>query len=132
MPKRQDDLTELCILLQKYKGLVTPEKEVQDEIERMLRASDDFCPVFSREKWLSGGDFGRIDFYIETSLRLGIGIEVKVGGSSNDVNTQLWRYAQSPEIESLILVTTRQKLSPTYTELLTKPVRCVALWGSMI
>ncbi len=48
----------------------------------------------------------RIDFKIG-----GIGLEVKIGGSTSDVTRQLGRYAASPRIDALILVTTRMRIS---------------------
>lgn len=46
----------------------------------------------------------RIDFFV-----LGVGIEVKVKGSTPNVEKQLRRYARSGHIEQLILVTSRGK-----------------------
>ncbi len=46
---------------------------------------------------------GRIDFLTED----GIGIEVKVAGTTVDVHRQLCRYAASPAVTRLMLVTTR-------------------------
>jgi hypothetical protein len=46
----------------------------------------------------------RIDFLI-----LGVGIEVKVKGSTPRVADQLRRYAQHPRIQQLVLVTSRGK-----------------------
>lgn len=66
----------------------------------------------------------RIDLYVPTAdppnrpypggtpvavLTAGIGIEVKVDGSLEAVTRQLTRYAACPEIEALILVTTRAR-----------------------
>lgn len=72
-----------------------------------------------REVILSPTD--RIDFLID-----GVGIEVKVKGPSAAVTRQLARYAEHPEIEALILVTTRLRHQPP-RELNGKPVLVVAL-----
>ncbi|BAU32483.1 hypothetical protein [Microcella alkaliphila] len=55
-----------------------------------------------REVELSGAD--RIDIYLPV---LRFGIEVKIKGNLSTVERQLTRYAASPAIDALILVTTR-------------------------
>lgn len=59
-----------------------------------------------REVELSGAD--RIDIYLPV---LRFGIEVKINGSLSQVQRQLTRYAASPAIDALILVTTRARHS---------------------
>jgi hypothetical protein len=57
-----------------------------------------------REYRLSAQD--RIDFYLEF---FHVGIEVKVGGNVSTLIRQLTRYAQSEEIDALVVVTNRAK-----------------------
>lgn len=57
---------------------------------------------FEREVKLSSKD--RIDFMLGD-----IGLEVKIDGTLSNVTRQLWRYASLPQIQTLILVTTRTK-----------------------
>ena len=58
------------------------------------------CIPFRREHRLSDAD--RIDFIVER-----VGIEVKVGGSTSALIRQVHRYAQSEELDAIVVVTTR-------------------------
>lgn len=58
--------------------------------------------TFEREVTLSEGD--RVDFLVGT-----IGVELKVDGSLSSVTRQLHRYAASPLVSELLLVTTRMR-----------------------
>ena len=71
----------------------------------------------------------RIDFYIPVEK---IGIECKTqdsrgGAGLTAVTRQLWRYAKSDDISSLILITTRSKHRDLPTEILGKPLLVVYL-----
>lgn len=80
--------------------------------------------LFRREVSLSARD--RIDFL--TAFR--VGIEVKAAGQPARVLAQLGRYAASPEVDALILVTTRathRGLPDTVGE---KPLRVVPIGGA--
>jgi len=71
----------------------------------------------------------RVDFYIPVEK---IGIEVKTndsrgGAGLTSVTRQLWRYAKSDDISSLILITTRSKHRDLPTEILGKPLLVVYL-----
>jgi hypothetical protein len=56
-----------------------------------------------------------------------IGVEVKVAGALRDVIRQLERYSRSPELDALVLVTTRGQHHRIPTELNGMPVRLVSL-----
>lgn len=75
----------------------TTEKELQDRLETILTTA--FEDV-QREVIID--EHSRIDFIVE-----GIGIEVKIKGTTADVARQLRRYGESGVLEGLILVTTR-------------------------
>ena len=79
---------------------------------------------FVREHNL-GRAFGRIDFYLPQE---GYGIELKVKGSPSQVLRQLHRYAQSPVISALILMTGRTRLAFAPTELNGKLLLTASLW----
>lgn len=58
-----------------------------------------------------------------------VGIEVKIGGQPAAVTRQLRRYAASPEVGELILVTTRVSHRSVPREIGGKPVHVVLLSG---
>lgn len=64
----------------------------------------------------------RIDFYVTEGK---IGVECKIDGSANEVTRQLLRYAESANIDGLILVTSRNKHRKIPPTLGGKPVRIV-------
>ena len=70
---------------------------------------------FRREVRLTKKD--RIDFLVDK-----VGIEVKTDGALAAVTRQLWRYAECPEIEALVLVTTRQAHRNMPDKLMDKPL----------
>lgn len=76
---------------------------------------------FEREVRLPGR--GRIDFVVAGV----IGLEVKVRGSLSPVTRQLWRYAEAPELEALVLITTRSLHLDFPDELNGKPFRIIHL-----
>ena len=85
------------------------------------------CNRAAAEHRLSDRD--RIDFYLPT---LRIGVECKVAGGPTDVLSQLLRYAASPEIDGLILVTRRRSHCFTERALGGKPLRIVYVGGSQL
>lgn len=86
----------------------------------------------TREVVLSHGSPNRIDLFLHANIRQdpGIGIEVKVNSSLDDVTRQLTRYAGEASIAGLILVTTLAKHHHIPYELAGKPVRLVSLVGA--
>lgn len=69
------------------------------------------------------GDRDRIDLLTTA----GVGIEVKVAGSSSAVTRQLTRYAHHSTISALVLVTTRASHLQMPSQLADVPVRVVTL-----
>jgi hypothetical protein len=101
------------------------EKDLQIGVASILSQFGDF----QSEVWLNPKD--RIDFLIQ-----GIGVEVKCndsagGVSLSSVTRQLWRYAQSDRIQSLILVTTRSKHVDLPSIILKKPLTVIYLINSV-
>lgn len=95
-------MTPLTVVMAALDGLqptFTSEVQLQTAVADHL--TDQGLDVV-REVELSGAD--RIDLYLPGCS---IGIEVKIAGSRADVERQLRRYAASPAIEALILVTSR-------------------------
>lgn len=95
------------------------EARLQDGLEAVLRERG---VPFVREARLSDAD--RIDFITDD----GVGIEVKVGGSSASVVRQLHRYAGLEEVAALVLVTTKRR-HQVPPQLARKPVRVVYTRG---
>lgn len=89
----------LTAALQRHPPRAANEAELQAILWDHLQAIDRRTV---REHVLTRAD--RIDFLLGR-----VGIEVKVKGSSADVTRQLWRYADSPQIDGLLLVTTRRE-----------------------
>ncbi len=86
-------------LLESFRFGARSESELQTAI---AQAFEKHGVGFEREYRLSSED--RIDF------KLGrIGIEVKVGGSNAALIRQVHRYAQSDELDSIIIITTRSR-----------------------
>lgn len=79
----------------------------------------------NREVHLPGA--GRIEFLLG-----GLGVEVKVDGPARAVWRQLHRYAASPHVEELLLVTTRARHAVAAPiELDGKPVSVLVLRGGL-
>lgn len=77
----------------------TSEAELQDAIGAALASADlDAAP----EVVIAPG--ARIDFLVED-----VGIEAKVDGGLSPLTRQLHRYAQSPKVSALVVVTTRMQ-----------------------
>jgi|SRR5271157_2996630 len=95
------------------------EWELQAGVAKVLA---DLEILFRREVTL--GPKQRIDFLLPDDK---IGIEVKVDMSLAGVTRQLWHYADSPQIEALILVTTRNTHRGLPEEMKGKPLFVVYL-----
>lgn len=108
----------------------TDEHDIQDAIALLLMRKK---IRFKREVvvWKPlppgrGGD--RIDFLVED----GIGIEVKVAGGYNEVMRQLARYAESDQVQAIVLATTRLQLTRMPDTLNGKPVVTAPLFGAIL
>lgn len=86
-------------LLCSYRFMYSNEVELHEAIADILA---DAGVDAAREVRL--GAAGRIDFLAGT-----VGIEVKVQGATATVGRQLRRYAATPEVEELLLVTNRPR-----------------------
>lgn len=81
---------------------ITSEAALQDGIARALEQAE---IAFDRETVLSPRD--RVDFLVGDT-----GVEVKIGGGQTALIRQLHRYAQSPQIGQLLVVSTDPSLFP--------------------
>lgn len=102
-----------------YKIPFAKEAEMQRMIERILKAES--IPHY-REFAFNPKD--RIDFLVGK-----IGIECKVDGSKHAVARQLLRYAERPEVEALLLITSRSTHTFPADVLLGKPFKVYRVSG---
>jgi hypothetical protein len=115
------DAAALASIIYKAVFRFSSEKDLQDGIGELLHKKE---IAFDREVSLSPRD--RIDFLVGA-----IGIEVKVASSPNEVQRQLWRYAEDKRVESLILVTTKSGHKSIARDILGKSVIVVHLVNSI-
>jgi len=94
------------------------ERILQDNIAALLQSSG---VDFHREHQLDGD---AIDF-----LAGSVGIECKIDGGPSKVLEQLYRYAEFPEVQSLLLVTSRHTHRFNVAEMLGKPFRVLWIAG---
>ncbi|HKS98362.1 MAG TPA: hypothetical protein VJT31_02435 [Rugosimonospora sp.] len=94
------DVDQVLDLLRAHRFGYANEREFHAGIEAVLRAA---AIATQREVVLSPRD--RIDFLLPG----GLGIEVKLAGTPGDVLRQLRRYAASPLVTGLLLVTSRAR-----------------------
>jgi hypothetical protein len=102
----------LIDLLSRYRFHHQDEKELQLAISQIFRQND---IGYRSEVILTPKD--RIDFLVEK-----VGVEVKVEGALAAVTRQLFRYAERPEIDELVLLTTRQAHRNMPDQILGKPL----------
>ena len=100
------------------------EDDLQAELARVLT---EHGACATREVVLVGGALGRIDLVVDR-----VGIEVKTDGGRADVLRQLQRYAHAPELDELVLVTTRTKHHHVPDEIGGKPLHLVSLIGAAL
>ena len=108
-------------LILQYRYVIGNEVEFQEGLARVFDLNS---MLYIREHDL-GAAFGRIDFFLPGAC---IGIELKVKGNPTAVLRQLHRYALSPKIGSLILVTGRARLAAAPPALNGKPLLTAAVW----
>lgn len=117
-------IPEIVHLLESYRYSFSEEDALQKGIAAVLELAG---VEFVREYRLGAG---RIDFYLP-SLRCGIEIKAaNSGGGPSKVTKQLLAYADHPEIDSLIAVSTRFSLRYLPTTLRNKPLYKVILWAN--
>src|SRR5262245_17902478 len=109
----------LARYLESFRYAAPTEASLQEGIAESLRRAG---LAFEREVELWPGS--RIDF-----MAGAIGVEIKIKGGLSEVTRQLHRYAQSPKVEELLLVTNSLKLARVPESLGHKPVHVAALLG---
>lgn len=116
-------MDELLIVaaLRSYRLRFGSEKQLQDDVERVLRTEG---IEFAREHFL-GTD--RIDFFCD-----GVGIECKVQDGPAKVLQQLVGYAAEETVTAILLVTSRRTHRFSQTAILGKPLIVVWIAGNSI
>lgn len=113
---------DLARFLESFRYVSASEATLQDGIaESLTRAG----LAFEREVELAPGD--RIDF-----LAGELGVEVKVRGGLSEVTRQLHRYARSPRVRELLLVTNSVRLARVPRLLADKQIHVAALLGGLV
>ena len=92
-------LSQILPLLSKHRFHFQSELELQYGVEQLLKTAR---IKYSREHSLSSHD--RIDFLVGS-----LGIEIKVGGSMTELLRQVHRYLEYPEIQEMLIITSRIK-----------------------
>lgn len=117
-----EGLATLATHLASFQFNFITEKDLQQAIEEALKQKG---VEFAREADL--GPQGVIDFLVGR-----LGIEIKIKGSPSSVGAQVLRYCESDQVDGLLLVTAKARLAQIPPTVLKKPVRILALWGSML
>lgn len=118
-------LDQLADLVEQHKYRTGTEIEFQNGLAQVL----DRNGIRYHREYDLGTDYGRIDFFLAEQ---GTGIELKVKGSPSSVLRQLHRYARCLEIESLLLVTARNRLALVAREIHGKPLQTASVWLGQI
>lgn len=120
-------LDQICERLRCTKFRWNCERDLQDGIDQVLASMTSL--TYTREHRLSKTDI--VDFLVDDPEGTGMGIEVKIKGTVMELLRQLGRYAQFPEVGSLLVVTGRIQLTGIKNNIGGKPVRVVSLIGSI-
>lgn len=120
--QRDVDIEWLVAQLPQHRWPIGVELDFQNAVATWLNRQD---VRYQREYHLREADI--IDFYFPDNR---IGLELKVKGSPGAVMRQLQRYARSPEVAALILMTPHASLAASVASSLSgKPVHLVATWA---
>lgn len=113
-------------LLSNYRFNFSCEIELQNGIESVLKQSD---MTYKREYHLTKKD--RPDFFVE-HIDGNIVLEIKIGGTKNDLLRQISRYLQHERVNGVFVIGTTYWLNQIPDLLNGKPVWSLRLIGSML
>lgn len=110
----------------------TAEADLQLALAARLEAEAQLGhPIAGYTREVSLDQHNRIDFVVNVeSIR--VGVEVKIGGSLSSVLRQLTRYADFPEIDELLLITTRSRHHHVWKTVAGKPLVLCSLIGDAL
>jgi hypothetical protein len=118
-------VADIIQLILSYRYSFSQEDGLQSGIDEALTTAG---IQFVREHKM--GAAGRIDFYLP-ALRCGIELKAgRSGGGPSKVCGQLVGYAEHPDIDELIVVSTRASLRSLPVTLRGKPLHAVILWAN--
>ena len=115
---RPEDLIEL---LGGYRFTTSGERELQEALWRVFEERE-----LGPQREVILDTHARIDFLLPG----GLGVEVKIQGSTSDVRRQVERYMAFEAIRSVVVITTKSKHLQLPRELGGKPLFVVCLDGS--
>ncbi len=118
------ETSRLLPLLRSYRLRFGTEAQLHEDLASLLTKEGFY---FVRELRLTEAE--RIDFYLPDCM---IGIECKVDGGPTEVAAQLLRYAESPEINELLLITSKRSHLLSVDQLSGKPCHCIWIGGSSL
>lgn len=104
--------------IQGHRYRFTSEAELQAGIDQVLR---DAGLEFRRECVLSDTD--RLDFFVDDR----VAVEIKIKGSLTELMRQVAYYAEYPQIESVVVVTSKNSHRGMPQELCGKPIHTLVL-----
>ena len=116
-----DEPKDLLEALRSVRFRYSSEEDLQLGIDKLLRERR---IQFEREVRLDA--HSRIDLLVDG----GVGIEVKIGGSTSELGHQVLRYLQHPRINQVVVVTTRATHRDLPEELEGKKIWVVYLFTS--
>lgn len=123
---RKRKVPDVVDVLSLYRFRTNTERDLQRGVAEALMAAG----IRFEAEYRLEGELGIIDFWLPDTRQ---GIECKIKGTLNDVTRQLYRYAESEQIASLILLSAKVKLCRNLPRvLLGKTVRVLSLWKTCL
>lgn len=132
----RSELGELAAALAGFRYRYQDEAELQAGLAEVLGRGPRLSQVIGRvdrEHRLDARS--RIDFLVTSRSGRRYGVEVKMQGSPTALRRQLWRYAEFPAVEGLLLVCGRRALLAGIegrSEVLDKPFLVVETWEGLL
>lgn len=135
-PDPREKLNELFDLVRRYRIKYLTEDQMQGQVESIIRGAGLSC---CREMILEGG--GRLDLGVAYPVQLNevvfglpfvIAVECKIKGSLYDLMSQCSGYIQHPDVQGVLVVTSRQAHRDMPSELHGKPVAVVWVGANVL
>lgn len=121
-----ESIERIIAALTSHQYTASNEAKLQDAIAGVLNLHN---VTYDRERRIGKRD--RVDFLVTASCGRKVALEVKVQGALSAVAMQLHRYAESTDVNVVILATTLNRLTALPDEMANKPVYAVRLPNGM-